>query len=829
MDTLAPSQVRLRVLGGFDLSGVAGGDIPVSGKKLRALVTLLALPPRLGWSREQLTTMLWGDRDEELARGSLRQALAELRRILGEPAVLADRETVALDPAFVTIDAVEFAACIATGDWGQAAALYRGDLLNGISTPDGDFADWLLVERTRLHDLAIQALSRLIAAQSGNEAIETALRLQVLDPDREETYRTLMRLHAAAGDRAQAIRHYQLCRDRLWRELGVKPESETDRLFDEIKTGAGTPPRAPAHEPVPIVQAAPPAESAPKWSSKASVPRWKEPRLAAVAALTLLLGVVLSTWLYSAGRTTDPPGGPAANGPSSVAVLPFENLSDDPTQSYLADGIADDLMANLSRMSGLFVIARNSTFAYRGKPPDVRAVARDLGVGYVIEGSVRRAGNQIRINVRLIDAKSARQVWAERYDSSSSDIFALQDRVTAAIADALALQLTADEQRLLAQHDTTVPAAYEAFLRGWELYRRATPDSFVLAIPHFEQAVEADPEYGRAYAALAMIYFQGFDQDWSGTLRMSSADAYRQAVSYLKKAEKHPTSTSHQVAGNIARQRGWYDDALNEFQAAIALEPNDSWSYAYSAYALMSAERPAEAEEQIRVAMQRDPRHPPVFVFYLGLAQLMLDRWREAAATLANAVSLSPDDPQPALYLAAAYGMTDRMAEAQKALGRVNAIRVKQGGIPFVLGELAWKHIFAYMPFAPVASAQLVAGLRKAGAPYWFESGAFDEQQLHAHEIDRLIFGHRIHGRSLHSGQEHGASVFADGAAIMFGDWGAGSGAAKLYDDRLCFEWTTGDTNCGVFYRNVGGTRAKENEYIWFSHRGGGFAFSQVE
>jgi len=375
------------------------------------------------------------------------------------------------------------------------------------------------------------------------------------------------------------------------------------------------------------------------------------------------------------------------------------------------------------------------------------------------------------------------------------------------------------------QHETTVPAAYDAFQRGWEFYQRATPDNFALAIPHFEQAIEADPAYGRAYAALAMIYFQSYDQGWAGGLHISANDAYRRALDYLKIAQKYPTSTSHQVAGNVARDHGWYDDALKEFQSAIALEPSDSRSFAYSAHTLVWAGRPMEAEAQIRTAMRLDPHYPPLFTFYLGLAQYGEERLDDAAATLEKAVQLSPDDVQPALFLAATYGKSHRPADAQRAMRAVDAIRIKQGGIPLTLDEIYNRH----KGVASVKGDRLIEGLRLAGTPKWFESGPFDGQQLRTEEIDSLIFGHRLHGRSLDTGQEHGASVFADGTAIMFGDWGAGSGLAHLDGNRLCFEWATGDANCGVFYRNIGGTKAKENEYIWFSHRSGGFPFSQAE
>jgi len=825
METPIQLPLSARVLGGFELHSADGGDLTPPGKKLRALVALLALAPTAGWPRERLTALLWGDRDEEQARGSLRQALAELRRSLGDSVLLADRETVAFDPAVLRTDALEFARLAEAGELEQAAALYHGDLLDGVGLPDSGFDDWLLVERTRLHDLAAGVLARLLSTQSGEIAIATAQRLLQIDPTHEEAHRALMRLYAARGDRSRALRQYQLCRDQLQRDLGVKPEPETERLFQEIQSSTRdlaaaqpSPPAAAAAEPPPSTSVALPDRTVNVWPRR----RWHG---WAVAALMFVVvgGVAIAAWW----NPWEPSSieSPEMSGKLSIAVLPFKNISDDPQQEYFADGIAEDLMTDLSGISGLFVTARNSSFTYKDKPVDVRDMARELGVRYVIEGSVRRAGDQVRINVELVDATTGGQHWAERYDGSVTDIFALQDKVTSAVVNALALRLTAGEQRELAQHETAVPEAYDAFLRGWELYRRTTPNDFVKAIPYFEQAIELDPAYGRAHAALAMIYFQAYDQAWAGNLHMSANDTYRRARDHLKLAKKHPTSTAHQVAGNMSRALGWYDDALSEFKAAIALDPNDSWNYAYSAYALIRAGRPAEAETQIEIAMRLDPHPPPLFVFYQGLAQFALDRLPEAAATLEQAARLSPDDPWPTLYLAATYGRADRTSEAAVVMAAFNATRIKLGGVPFAIDQCFSKLSL----FGPAEQSRLFEGLRRAGAPESFASRPFDQQQLSAEEIDFLFFGHRLHGRTLGSGEEHGASVAADGTAMMFGDWGFGTGIARLDGRRLCFEWTGGDTNCGTVFRNPGGTGAKENEFIWFSHRAGGFSFSQAE
>jgi adenylate cyclase len=807
MDTLSPSPVCVRVLGGFELIGAGGDNLTLSGRKLRALVALLALPPGPGWSRERLTAVLWGDRDEELARGSLRQALAELRRLLGDQALVADRDTVAFDPAAVSIDAAEFCALCAASQWEQAALVYRGDLLSGVSLPNGAFADWLLVEQTRLHDLAIRALGQLLDGQTGEAAVATAQRLLALDPDREDIHRTLMRLHAAAGGRSQALRQYQLCRDSLQRDLGVKPEAETERLFQALRQSA-------ARTSTPLSEPAAPA-AAPE-QLVADRRRWRHRHSVLTAASAV--AIALAVWLFAAPLSRDPPDG----SPASVLVLPFENMSDDPQQVYFADGIAEDLMTDLSRVKGLTVIARNSAFGYRDSAVDIPEAARMLGIRYVIEGSVRRAGDQVRINVQLVDAASGNQHWADRYDGSLADIFALQDRVAGAVVDAMALRLTAGEQRALAQHETASLEAYDAFLRGWDRYKRATPTDLIKALPFFEQAIELDAHYGRAHAALAMIYFQAYDQAWTGSLGISADDVYRKARDHLTIAQKHPTSTAHQVAGSMYRARGWHERALKEFDAAIALDPTDSWSYVYAAHAWLTAGDVVKAEPQIRIAMRLDPHPPPAFLFYEGMVQFAQGRLEQAGSTFEQAARLSPQDPLPRLLLVATYGATGDRPRAQEALAAFNALRAQQGGIPLVLDCYYVRNLRSFS----VGQDGLWTALHAAGVPRWFDESAFESLRVRAAEVDALFVGNRLHGRSLETGEEHGLSVAADGSSIIFGDWGVGSGRLWVDGDEACIETAIGYVNCAAIYRNPDGARATENEYFWVNRKGGAYPFS---
>ena len=827
MDTPTPPLLRVRMLGGFALMSVEGGDLTLPRRKLRALVALLALAPAGGWPRERLTALLWGDRDEEQARGSLRQALAELRRILGDSALLTGRDTAAFDPAVVRADVEEFARLAEAGASAEAAALYRGDLLDGISLPDAGFADWLLVERTRLHDLAVGVLARLLDTQCGDAAIATAQRLLQLDPTREATHRALMRLYAAQGDRSQALRQYQLCRDTLKRDLDVKPEPETERLHKEIqstsRTIAGSPTRPPESAAAPDKDAQTMPGDGPH---PVHVRSWRRPATIAAAFVVLAVAGPVAWWHLREPAiepaTIERMALPLPDRPS-IAVLPFANMSDDPKQEYFADGLTDGLITELSQVSGLFVIARNSTFTYKGRIVPPKQVSEELGIRYVLEGSVQRDGDRLRVNAQLVDALSAGHVWAAKFDGSVADVFALQDQVTRNIADALAVRLTEAEHLALGQQETSVPAAYDSFLQGWAHYRQATPKDFVQAIPFFERSIGLDPNYGRAHAALAMVYFLAYDEGWAGILGITADDAFRKARDHLKLANAHPTSTSHQVAGNISRSRGWHEDALKEFQAAIALDPNDAWTYAYLAFALIYARRPAEAVTQIEIAMRLDPHYPPLFDFYRGLAQFEQNQMAEAAVTLEKAAQRSPGDPRPLLYLAATYGHREREKEAADIIATYSSARVKQGGVPFVMAELNPK----CPSFRPPPGSPLVRGLLGVAVPYNFDSGAFNDLLLNASEVEALLFGHRLHGRTLATGLEHGVSVSPEGTALSFGDWGSGTGTAELVGDRICFVWTT-TTNCGSVLRNPGGTKAAGNEYIWFRSPDA-YAFSQLE
>ena len=249
----------------------------------------------------------------------------------------------------------------------------------------------------------------------------------------------------------------------------------------------------------PVIVAAPRAKRTVRWPVVAG----------SLVFLVIVSGALL--WLRPWEGRLEPASGEvialALPDRPSIAVLPFTNMSDDPNQEYFVDGMTEDLITDLAKIESLFVIARNTVFTYKGKSVVVPDVARELGVRYVLEGSVRRVGDQVRINTQLIDGASGAHIWAERYDGSLTDIFALQDQITSAIVAQLKITLTPDEQRLQVLKGTDNPDAHDAYLRGWQFYRRYTPEDFVEAIPHLERAVKLDPDYGQAWAALASVYW----------------------------------------------------------------------------------------------------------------------------------------------------------------------------------------------------------------------------------------------------------------------------------------------------------------------------------
>ncbi len=358
----------------------------------------------------------------------------------------------------------------------------------------------------------------------------------------------------------------------------------------------------------------------------------------------------------------------------SIAVLPFVNMSGDPEQEYFSDGITEDLITDISQISGLFVIGRNSTFAYKGKRVKIRQVAEELGVRYVLEGSVRKADKQVRINAQLIDATTGGHLWAKRYDGHLDDVFGLQDKIARKIVSALAVQLKAGEQEKVARKETDKIEAYDAFLKGWKHYRQWTPEDFREAIPYFEKAIELDPNYGRAHAALASIYIETTLRiwDWPQVMGLSGEMAIlSQVEKYLQGAMKNPTPLAHRVASKRLIILLYHEEAIAEAERAIALDPNDADGYAAMADALIYSGKPEEAVDFVKDAMRLDPHNLANYLYILGLAHFGMEHFQEAASLFERAFKLNPEiGLLQRVYLAVAYVHLGQEDKARAELDR---------------------------------------------------------------------------------------------------------------------------------------------------------------
>jgi TolB-like protein/Tfp pilus assembly protein PilF len=607
--------LRVRILGPMT---VAVGDTQVSipSRRARALLGYLALREGTAVARGVLAGLLWGERAEEQARASLRQALSELRAALGQPAqdaIVATKETVTFSAGAAWIDArlVEsLAASDDPGDLRSATEHLGGELMEGMAVAEPGFEQWLVTERERFRLLASTIHARLLhdAEQGGRpeEALAHGLKLLGLDPLQESVHRTMMRLYATQGRHDAALAQYERCRRELARNLGVGPEPETEALARTIRAARRARPDTPA---APAVLAAEPA------------------------------------------------GRPA------IAVLPFGNLSDDPEQQYFSDGIAEDIITELSRYHSLRPIARNSCFRFRGDA-DVAEVREALGVRYVVEGGVRRAGDRIRVTARLIDARDGTQVWAERYDREGRDIFAIQDEIARTVVATLEGRIAASG----AEHTRRKPpadwGAYDYLLRGRECnYRYRVAE----AVPLFARAAELDPGYAQAHAWLAIMLGVVYVHDERpGTL----AAAFASASEALGLDDND--ALCHNAMAYVALRRCEFALAGHHHDRAFALNPNDPEVAAQRANWLMHVGRLDEALATLDAALERDP-FPPTWVWDTrGYVLYHLGRYDEAILAFR---SVRAEHFWIASMLAACYAQAGRSDEARGALARYLALR----------------------------------------------------------------------------------------------------------------------------------------------------------
>jgi adenylate cyclase len=390
----------------------------------------------------------------------------------------------------------------------------------------------------------------------------------------------------------------------------------------------------------------------------------------------------------------------------SIAVLPFQNMSGDPEQESFADGMVEDITTSLSKVRQLFVIARNSTFMYKNRALDVRQVARELGVRYVLEGSVRRSGDRLRITAQLIEAASGNHIWAERYDRAVRDVFDVQDEITKEIVLALSVELTAGERALVFSRSTRSLEAWLEAMRGFGNWTEGSPIGIREALTHFERAVAIDPDYTIAWAFIGWIRYTEVRFGLSADPQLALAKAAEIAEKCLAMSPDEPHA--HGLQSGVWAVQGRFEDAVRESEIAIAASPSDAWLRCVFGRVLVQAGYSARGALAVREAMQLNPFHP---IYYFGVLANALEELGQnvnAIEVLTEAVCREPNYFAGHLRLASLYGLTDQIDEARAELAA--ALRINPR-FTMALAE-------AFYASSKIASSErFKLGLRKAGLP----------------------------------------------------------------------------------------------------------------
>jgi TolB-like protein/DNA-binding SARP family transcriptional activator len=603
----------LRLLGPFGLTAPDSDEpAPLRGKRERALLAYLAVSPNFRASRRKLAALLWGDTDDDTTLDNLRVCIWRLRKGLGQHQIIASQgEDIVLDARSVEVDVLKFRrlATESEPDGLEAAAnLYGGEFLESLSLHSEDFESWRRTEATRCRDQMLDVLSRLMTqcAERGGSAhaIETGMRILRIEPLHEPAVCRLMRLYEASGRRAPAVELYRTLAGSLKSELGVQPQPETRAVFAEITSvrdaAAGgsrpapvAPPQAVAASPLvqtDLVQEVVPTPQSAAETTKRVWPVKLRRSYGLIAAGAVAAGILIVAIYQFAPATPAQTFQPAAQATTSttasansIAVLPFANLSGDPNQEFFSDGMTEEVTTALAKIPYLRVVARASAFQYKNPARNVQNIGRKLHVTYLIEGSVRKDGDRVRIAVQLINAGDGNHVWAEEYDRPLVDIFATQEDIARMIAASLRKPLGLQPGENLVNNRPADTATYDEFLRAKALWWQQNAVSLQQATTILEKVVVRIPNYAPAWSLLADAYldvpiqnpalFSGEVDQWHaemGAAIQKGGTAARRAL------ERDPKDTlAWRALARIELVQNHYPQADELNARALAIDPDD--------------------------------------------------------------------------------------------------------------------------------------------------------------------------------------------------------------------------------------------------------------
>lgn len=643
--------LKLKLLGTPAIEASAG---PVAGRAAQgrrlALLALLALARGRPIPRDKAVALLWPESPTDRARHQLSDTLYILRSGLGEGVVRSAGDDLWLDLDRVEVDTAAFERLLDEGRLEAAVELCGGPLLDGFHLSDAvEFERWLDGERAGLDQRCATALESLARASDEREDLASAAgwwrRLAARDPYSGRVALHLMRSLEAAGDRAGALRHARVHSALLRDEFDAEPDPEVTAFAERLRT---EPPVRPAPEPARFRTSRPRhVAPGPVATAAAPAPAKGPGRFLAAGAISALFVLSLLGYVF---RGDDVVPLPTAR---SVAVLPFVDMSPGSGDAYLSDGMSEEIITALSRIEGVRVAARTSSFALRDRKLDVRAIADTLGVTTVLEGSVRRQGRRLRVTAQLIDAASGYHIWSDEYDRELEDIFAVQAEIAAAISDALELRLRGSPAP---PHQPGLEA-YDLYLRGLYLRNTLSADGLGQAAAYFDRAIALEPRFALAYAAKASV------------------------VAPLMYFGHVPLEQGVEELRDLTGRALELDPALGEAYASLGiLKLFFEWDW-------------EGAEEALRRATELNPSDPHAF-HHLANYLMAMDRRREAVAAREHAVELDPLNARTRITLGAdlhAAGEPDRaLAEFHHAarLDPVNPLLLGRGPAP-PLGAVA--------------------------------------------------------------------------------------------------------------------------------------------
>lgn len=608
---------RLTLLGGASIERHDGVLLVgrVAQRHRLGLLALLACASGRGLSRDKLIGLLWPESDTERARNLLNVSVYELRKALGDDALLSGSDELRLNLETVASDVAQFEAALDRGDHEAAVALYRGPLLDGFFV-DGapEFEQWVNRERARLASAYARALETLADAAERRGDFKGAAewwgRLAVHDPYDSRVALRLMRALRASGNVAGALQHASVHERLLQQELGLQAPSQVSALAERMRAEPLTESSPVASE---VAEPAPPSVASTDDNAQTPMPALRPPsaapqppgfpgssdrrRVRAISVVVIGIAVIAGVaWAFR----------PAASKPErSLAVLPFINMSPDADNEYFSDGLTEEISARLSAAPELKVISRTSAMHYKGSTKSLREIARELRVAHVLEGSVRRQGDSVRITAQLIDAGADRHLWSRSYDRELVNVLGIQDEIAREVARSLAIEL-AGKAGALATRGTRDPKAYEFYRRGRYFWNRRTKEGHEQAIAYFQQAIARDSTYAEPYAGLADAYLTSYQLNFDTA---PEAEIYSRMRSAAQRAlALDDQSADAHVSFGVARwwQKDW-PGAEREIRRAIELNPGHATARSWYGLLLMGMGRLDEAVQQSRRATELDP------------------------------------------------------------------------------------------------------------------------------------------------------------------------------------------------------------------------------